>query len=255
MRSSMRSDLSGNWVGRIFAFWFGRAEMSERRRACLDTFGNSECRTHLVTAETLDSFAVPTKPFHPAFHFLSPIHQSDYLRAYFMHHFGGGYADIKAISHSWIPAFSAAEKGHVLGAGYAEVAGGVARIHQSKALEKHYFLDRRVSNLEINMRYRYLKLRRGVLIGNGAFIFRPGTEFTRRWLSIVERRLDLLLPHLEANPARYPKEVPGVDYGDGPSRYTVPWSFLLGDVLAPLTLQYHTRILQVVPAPDFENYE
>ncbi len=255
MRPSKRSDLFNAWSRRIFAFWFGSAEMSEQRRACLNTFENSECCVHLVNAETLDSFQVSKHPFHPAFQFLSPIHQSDYMRAFFMHHYGGGYADIKAISSSWIPAFVAVETSNTFGAGYAEVVGGVARIHETKLLGNYYFLDRSVSPLEINLRYRHLKLKRGVLIGNGAFIFRPGTEFTQRWLSIVEKRLDLLLPHLEANPARYPKEIPGVDYGDGPSRYPVPWSFLLGDVLAPLTLQYHPRILQVVPAPDFENYE
>lgn len=248
-------DLAPGWHDRIFVFWLGPARMSPARRACFETLAATRCRVHLVGEDTLASFTAPHGPLHPAFQYLSPIHQSDYLRAYFMHHLGGGYTDIKRCSGSWKPAFEAVRLGNALGAGYREVPGGMARFRKSKVDGQRYFLERPIGTMEMELRYRWTKLQHNRLMGNCAFIFRPGTEFTRRWLSIVEKRLDLLLPHLEANPARYPKEVPGVDYGDGPSRYPVPWSFLLGDVLAPLTLQYHTRILQVVPAPDFQNYE
>ncbi|MBN7762965.1 hypothetical protein JYP52_17635 [Nitratireductor aquibiodomus] len=252
---SSRDQIAPDWRDRIFVFWLGPAELSETRLEGLRTLTTSECRIHLVTEQTLASFVLPGRPFHAAFAFLSPIHQSDYLRAYFMHHFGGGYTDIKRCHASWKPAFEAIEREEALGAGYGEVPGGTARFHKSKIAGQRYFLDRPAGALEMAWRYRRTKRLRGHVIGNGAFIFRPDTELTGRWLSIVEKRLDILLPHLKANPARYPKEVPGVDYGDGPSRYPVPWSFLLGDVLAPLTLEYHRRILQLVPAPDFENYE
>ena len=248
-------DIGTDWRGRIFVFWLGPAPLTSARMEGLKSLSATECRIHLVTEESLAGFSSVAGPFHEAFELLSPIHQSDYLRAYFMHHFGGGYTDIKRCVASWQPAFDSVDRQKALGAGYREVRGGMARFRKSKVDEQTFFLDRPVGALEMALRYCWTKFRRKGIVGNCAFIFRPGTEFTQRWLSIVEKRLDLLLPHLEANPARYPKEIPGVDYGDGPSRYPVPWSFLLGDVLAPLTLQYHPRILQVVQAPDFENYE
>jgi len=248
-------DLAADWRGRIFVFWLGPAKLSPARLEGLRTLEKAACRIHLVTERTLAGFASPDRPFHSAFEYLSAIHQSDYLRAYFMHHFGGGYSDIKRCGASWEPAFDAVVDKNALGAGYREVPGGMARFRKSMVDGQRYFLEKPVGRVEMALRYRWTKLRRDRVIGNCAFIFRPDTEFTRRWLSIVEQRLDILLPHLKANPARYPKEVPGVDYGDGPSRYPVPWSFLLGDILAPLTLEYRERILQTLPVPDFENYE
>ncbi|WP_367718464.1 hypothetical protein AB2N04_09030 [Nitratireductor sp. GISD-1A_MAKvit] len=254
MKRSSHTDISAHWSGRIFTFWLGPADLSPRRLESLQSLVNSQCAIHLVTKETLESFASAERPFHEAFQYLSAVHQSDYLRAYFMHHFGGGYTDVKRCDASWRPAFEAMESRETLAAGYREVPGGLARFHRSKIGGQGFFLSRPASTLELALRYRWTRINRRRLIGNGAFIFRPGTEMTRRWLELVEQRLDLLLPRLRQHPARYPREVPAVDFGTGPSQYPVPWSFLLGDILAPLSLQYHRRILQLVPAPDFTDY-
>lgn len=48
---------------------------------------------------------MPEAPLHKAFQYLSPVHKSDYLRAYFMHFYGGGYADIKHIHFNWFAYF------------------------------------------------------------------------------------------------------------------------------------------------------
>ena len=53
-------------------------------------------------------FIHPQYPIHPAYNFLSNIHRSDYLRCYFMHILGGGYADIKFYTknNNWCDAFN-----------------------------------------------------------------------------------------------------------------------------------------------------
>ena len=255
MQPATRDDLDSDWWDRIFVFWIGGAVLSPARRDCLETLSAAECKIHLVTDETLASFVLAEAPLHPAYPLLSPIHRSDYLRAYFMHFYGGGYTDIKRTSKSWRGAFAAVRDGDMVGAGYQELPNGAGRFHRSRIMGKHYFLEREVGYLQAHLRYKLQTARYKSLIGNCAFIFRRETEFTARWLSIVERRLDLLLPLLRENPGRYPKEVAGNDYGDGPSRYPVPWSFLLGDILGPLSLQYRHRLLRILPPPDFKNYE
>lgn len=254
MKIAQRSGLE-NWHNRIFVFWFGSSTMSDQRARCFESLKNTECEIEFVDKHSLEQYILPGHPLHRAFAHLSPVHQSDYLRAYFMHHFGGGYSDIKMTSQSWRPAFDALGHSDAFGAGYQEVFGGMARFHKNRVKGHVFYLGRRLPSLVALGIYKHHKRNRKRAIGNGAFIFRPGTMFTSTWLSHVETRLTLLYPLLLENPAKNAKERPGEDYGDGPSRYPVPWSFLLGDILGPLSIKFSDRLLQVVPAPSFVNYE
>jgi len=49
----------------------------------------------LVTPATLSLYNVTEWPFHEALQYLAPNHQLDYIRAYWMHHYGGGFIEIK----------------------------------------------------------------------------------------------------------------------------------------------------------------
>lgn len=42
---------------------------------------------------------------HKAFRLLTPMHRGDYLKAYLMYNYGGGYSDIKHMHMSWLPYF------------------------------------------------------------------------------------------------------------------------------------------------------
>ncbi|MCX8568567.1 hypothetical protein [Aminobacter sp. MET-1] len=240
---------------RIFVFWPGANPMSDNRMRCLETMGSSECDIILVDRSELPKWVLQDHPLHPAFQYLSPIHQSDYLRAYFMHFHGGGYSDIKRTTASWAESLERMEADGSLGVGYAELRDGVALVNKSHIDGVYYYLGRRSFYIFNKIAYLHLRRNHAQLIGNCAFAFRPRTEFTEQWLDIVERRLDALLPHLIQNPARHPKERRGVDYGDGPSRYPLAWSFLLGDVLAPLSYRYRSRLGRHLPPPDFRDYE
>jgi mannosyltransferase OCH1-like enzyme len=64
------------------------------------------CKVLLYTPSTIPSLQVPGSPFHPAYPYLSAVHRADYLRAYVMHHHGGGYSDIKTpYGWPWYDAF------------------------------------------------------------------------------------------------------------------------------------------------------
>src|SRR5690606_33031178 len=61
----------------------------------------SGVEVELITSENLKRYIVEDFPLHPSYEYLSYVHRADYLRAYFMHHHGGGYCDIKIIEHAW----------------------------------------------------------------------------------------------------------------------------------------------------------
>lgn len=255
MTPSTRADLDEDWYGRIFVFWLGSFELSLTRKRCLDELSATGCKIHLVTDDTLPTFVLPEAPLHEGYRYLTAIQRSDYLRCYFSHFYGGGYTDIKPTTISWLPSFAAVRKADALGAGYSEKWKGTGRFHRARVFGKHFYLEREVSWSEAYLRFQLLNLRHKSLIGNCSFILRPNSVLTKRWLSMLEKRLDLLLPLLRENPGRYPKEVGGRDYGEGPSRYPVPWSFLLGDILGPMSWQNRDRLLRILPAPEFTNYE
>ena len=88
---------------RIFAFWTGDNALSANRERCLREMRamHDGLEIVLITPQNLREWVVDGAPIHPAYRHLSLIHRSDYLRAYFMAHHGGGYADIKTPTHSW----------------------------------------------------------------------------------------------------------------------------------------------------------
>ena len=58
-----------------------------------------------VTLETLPQLVLKDHPLDESFHSrISAIQRGDYLKAYFMHLYGGGYSDVKNIQESYIPA-------------------------------------------------------------------------------------------------------------------------------------------------------
>ncbi len=74
----------------IFTFWTGDNVMSESRARCFNLLESStQCRVILVTKDNLSKYV---KNLHPAYQYLSETHKADYLRTYFMNHYGGGYS-------------------------------------------------------------------------------------------------------------------------------------------------------------------
>lgn len=192
--------------------------MSVARTACLDSLRSTMINIELilVTPANLDGFIVAGNPLHPAYKYLSLVHKADYLRAYFMHHHGGGYVDIKEINSDWLPAFEQLDENPTKWAlGYGETSSqDVAQIGGRLGHD--------------------LKKYHRILLGNCAYIFRSNTPFTSEWLAEQERRLDNFLPHLLTNPGGVRNEVPN---------YPIAWTEILGDIFHPLCLKYSRRLI------------
>jgi hypothetical protein len=236
---------------RLFAFWTGDNPMSDVRKRCLDTFALTGLEPTLVTADTITDWVEPDAGLHEAYPFLSAVHRSDYLRTYFMHHHGGGYADIKRQTGSWLPEVERLERSpRLVGAGYQEIRGGTVWPDRNVVAGRIYWLSRSPPKPLVVMGRNALRGMRPLLPGNCAYYFKPGTPFTSAWLGELNRRLDLLLPALKLHPARDPRDRQG-----SASDYPVPWSFLLGDIFQPLAALWSLRLSRGLPRPDFECYD
>lgn len=200
---------------RIFALWTGENEIPGIRRKHLNALASTrEIEFELVTPNNLHEWILPEAPLHPAYSHLSLVHRSDYLRAYLLHHHGGGYCDIKAAG-SWKNSFKQleADPNHWV-VGYPEDSRG--RIPQLGG------------NLErdLHAHFRFVS-------GTGALIARAHSPFTEEWLAEVERRLDYFASILKDHPGGVRNEAPS---------YPVGWTQLLASIVYPLSLKYRKRI-------------
>jgi hypothetical protein len=208
----------------IYCFWTGSNEMSAVRRSCFEHLKeHSGVDVILVTPETLGDYILPEYPLHEAYPYLSNVHRSDYLRVYFMHHFGGGYSDIKRAGGSWVKAFEDMDE--------TTWVNGYQEIHPEHiAHTPHRDMWSR-------------------LIGNGAFIFRPHTPISELFYSEVRRILDAKLGDLKKNPATTPCDCS--ELGNG---YPLGWNEILGRIFHRIQPLFFDQMKASVPYPDCSNY-
>jgi len=199
---------------------------------------NAKVKVCLITPENLDQYILKDYPLHEAYQYLSNVHKSDYLRCYFMYHYGGGYTDIKFHNKSWKKAFKK------LNSSKNSFALGV--YEESNSSENicyvDSFFDRKDANdLNYNMKIHYL-----YLIGSCSYIFKANSSFAKDWINELNRRLDLLLNELKINP--------GNIMGDNEG-YPIKWNSILGQIFHPLCLKYHKGLLHDDSIkPSYENY-
>ena len=217
----------------IFTFWLGDIAMmsGERLRSLLSIQLNINVPVMFITEARLSSWILLDAPLHPAFPYLSKVHQNDYLRMYFLHHYGGGYTDIKPPSQSWSEAFTRLDESDLDIAGYTELRPtSVAQLSGS---------------LGQQLRDNYRKI-----LGVCCLIARPRSSFTVEWYRRVTNYLDENLASLKTNPSRdpadfYQKEL----FGGEKSCYPLAWTGVGGDILHPLMLEMSGRLLHVPIAP------
>lgn len=216
----------------IYIFWTGDNEITPNRMGGIKSL-EKVCgvEVKLITPKNLLDYIKDDDPLPEAYQYLSFVHRADYLRSYFMYHYGGGYGDIKTYYHSWVPAFEKIEQSDAYVIGYPEVGFEGAANHSMKE-----------GNLKNDLHYHWR-----YLIGNGSYICRPHTRFTAEWHTEAKRRLINFTEELRKHPATDPF---GKNHG-----YPVKWSGLLGSIFHPLCLKYHGKLLKdKALMASFENY-
>lgn len=216
----------------IYIFWTGDNEITPNRLEGINSLEKvSGVEVKLISPKNLNEYIKEEDPLPEAYQYLSYVHRADYLRSYFMYHYGGGYADIKTYYKSWIPAFEKFEQSDAYVIGYPEVGFWGAASHD-------IFNQNLIKDVLTHWRY---------LLGNGAYVCRPYTRLTAEWHAEAKKRLIELTDILRGHPAKDP-------FGKN-ADYPVTWSGLLGSIFHPLCLKYHDRLLKdKALMPSFENY-
>ena len=213
----------------IYVFWTGKNEMSDNRKKGLEMLEEKTgIEIKLITPDNLDEYILQGFPLHPSYQYLSLVHKSDYLRCYFMYHYGGGYSDVKSAKNNWNKAFELLNKSDSYVLGYREILGGISRVNNDDVLS-------------YDLRRYYFKN-----IGVCSFIFKPKSPIAKEWLDELHRRLDVYIYSLKNNP--------GNIMGDNEG-YPIQWTLILGQVLHPIFLKYHKKVIQDDNIrPSFSNY-
>lgn len=204
---------------RIFTVWAGGNEITKNRKKSLNILkrANSTLDFVIITPENIDEWVVPSDPLPSVLKNLSYNHQSDFLRAYLMHHHGGVYIDIKAVDASWQGIIEE------LNSNPKKVAAGPREVSTFNCSPAEGPLGR-------DQKDNFSRL----LCVSG-LACKPGTSFTAEWLAEVKRRIKYFEDILVENPAEQPW---------GMNReYPVPWNCLGGSVFSPLCLKYHDLLI------------
>ena len=220
----------------IFCMWTGDNPMStDRIQALWSIFNNTGCPVIFVNKYNLSEWIHPEYPLHPAFEFLSSTHKSDYLRCYFMHHYGGGYTDIKQTTKKWGVFFDQLKNSSSLALGYQELAHGIPHLNNLLGDEI------RKNHMDV--------------IGLCSFIFKKNSSITSKWYSDTNALLDRKLSELIEFPAQHPQDQFSVILPDNSvSKYPLRWAELLGEIFHPIIYKFKDSLLKVEIAPSFSNY-
>ncbi len=208
---------------------------SQRIQALWSIYNNTRCPVVYINHQSLRDWEKPEYPYHPAFEYLSDTHKSDYIRCYLMHHYGGGWTDIKHTSADWRPHFAELRSSNALALGYQEIPDGIPHIKGPLGDE--------------------LRLNHKKNIGLCAFIFKQYSVITHAWAQALNSKLDSLLEPLRKNPATTPQDQLGLKKQDGSiSEYPIEWAGILGEFFHPIMYKHHQRILQRPVQPQFYGY-
>jgi len=218
----------------VYTCWLGPWEMSEARKRCLESIKKNIGVKHIhITDENLKEYIKPEAPLHEAYQYLCAVHRADYLRCYLMHHYGGGYTDVKQTDYSWEPYFKeldAAKDKWLLG--YKEASSDGAAYFLGKPEDEKLVKD----NWE-------------KLIGNCAYICRANTPFTKEWYESTNKELDKHLEALKKNPSKLARNSSRIT-----PEYPIEWAGILGAIFHPLCVKYHDKLIQSLPVINNKDY-
>tara|TARA_R110002074_G_scaffold400357_1_gene595636 strand:+ start:1087 stop:1842 length:756 start_codon:yes stop_codon:yes gene_type:complete len=244
-----------------YCWWTGDNKLSENRKRSLEAMKAAPGGNIVfIDNKNLSDYVLPEVPLHEGYQYLSPIQKGDYLKCYFMHHYGGGYSDIKRTSKPWTEYFDRINKNPNLYAiGYSERSPDHVACLEDCRLDPSSSKHCRTNTLNdsgTTWSSEHLKSNWDKLIGCGLMICRKNTPFTLDWWNALNEKMDGYLAELKKYPGQWPRDSYNhINPHTGErSKYPIPWATLHGHVYHPLTLKYHKNIDQDLTYPVMEGY-
>lgn len=221
----------------VFCFWTGYNKLTPNRLKCLDSIKhNIGIDVKLITNNNLDKYIIKGHSIHPAYKYLSETCKGDYLKAYFMHFYGGGYTDIKHTDSNWNLWFDNLNNSNKWINGYKHGAGCTLGKNNQRTL----------SISRIGCLFQ---------IGTTLHICKPNTPITSEWFLRLHQILDNKLDLLIKNPSKDTRDELGKKLSDGSiSKYPITWGELNADILGDILWKYRDKILQEMSFPNFSDY-
>ena len=216
----------------VWAMWFGPPPTGARLSAAR-TIEKVGVPVRWLDDSNWRDVEAPAHRFPPALFLsgLSQIHRSDYLRAYIMHTYGGGYTDVKHTTTSWAPAWAEFDNASVW------VVSVQEEFRRAVACGEPNFTIVPAPCDQVMNAWRYLGR-------NQLYIMRPNTTLTASWLQEATRRLNRHWSEIRLHPAHRPR----CCQGENPNNYPVRWAEFAGEILHPLMAIYRTHLRLVLPA-------
>ena len=230
----------------VWCYWEGPPMTGNRRLSFEYLQAHIQVPICLITPDNLHHFIVEGHPLPRAFNQLSIVHRSDYIRAYLLHHYGGGWHDIKATEVSYEKVWEEFRNDAIWIVGKREIAKGAAKIYNADGdfVPDHY----------------------QKLIAVPSWVGRPQTSLSADLLSGIEAIIEQNADTLFMYPAKHPREkrissrnpikrlftIIKFKYQKRSIHYPLDWT-LFGNVFHPAILKYHQHVSFKLPADKRKN--
>lgn len=224
----------------VFIVWFGDKISNNRLKALNSLVNNLGVPYILITEKNYKYFELNNYPIHRGFQYLSGNHKSDYLRAYLLHNYGGGYHDIKYRDKNWINQWNTFSDSNIW--------------IKSRAEKRMSSVGYNVDNIgEKMIQTKYKEL------GSMCWVIcRPRTLYTKELLNRIHTKLDYHITKL----SKYPSKKQEGYYANKPfskvelhNVYPLRWLEIMGEIFHPLMYKYRSHINLELPGPVKKNYK
>jgi hypothetical protein len=215
----------------VFIMWFSHKdyiqEFTVRRFGALQSLiTNLKVPVIMITKDNYMAWEVKEHPITETFNYLSGNHKSDYLRAYFLYHYGGGYHDIKWREKSWDNEWEKFSDSNIWIIGQRETDSICIGYNPDK-------------------NEKWVQEKFNDLFTMGWVISRPHNEYIKVLLDSIEKTL---LSKLELLKVKFaPATRCGIGNGCTENDYPLRWLEIMGEISHPLQLNYTQHIDYSLP--------
>lgn len=215
----------------VYMCWFSHSDYTpafsvRRFNALISLITNIGVPVILITKDNYKIFEHKDYPIHEGFKYLSGNHKSDYMRAYMLYHYGGGYHDIKFREHSW-------------------------KDEWNKFIDPNIWM---IGNRETNkdaIAYapgeEWVKDEYNKLISMGWVISRPKTAYIEQLYNRIHEILSNKLELLIKSPSNRSRQTDQTDLENKEYYYPLRWLEIMGEISHKLQLNYTDKIDYSLP--------
>ena len=212
----------------VYIVWFGRKISNNRLKALNNLISNIGVPYILITEDNYKLFEDKKNKIHPAFEYLSGNHKSDYLRSYLLHHYGGGYHDVKYREKSWINEWDT----------FKDKKIWIKTRRETQPFYIGYDID--------NPETKFIQDKFNELGTMGYVICRQKTKYTKELLEKIHSKLDFHYENLKKNPSEKPEgyyaDTPFEKVSNVGCSYPLRWLELMGEHYHLLMYKYKEHI-------------